>query len=411
MEESKSLQNISKARQMLAEAKTLDDVLMIRDKAEAVRVYAAAAKLGLESQNEAAEIKIRAERKAGELLREMPKAKGGEYYHEEPTGNTMLPVAPPPTLAELGIEKMQSHLAGGCEMQPPVELPPTLAELGVEKTQSHRWQTMAELPEEEFEEFVAETKENKNELTSTSVYKEAKKKERESQGDFVKPANVKAGIKLFVGDMERVLPQLGKFDVVLTDPPYNVTAWGWDKIGTDNDFINQSKEWLELIKEHLADKYTLFWFCSPSYAAPLELMMRAMGFTIQSRIVWHRRNMAKGSDAKYKFVDSWEMIFHIGNRELNFPQVWDDSRFDVQTFAVPQTNFTDTKYHPTQKPLALIQWLISYGSFEGDSILDPFAGSGTTAAGGDNRNYTLIEREEEYRKVIEQRFGIGGFDV
>jgi hypothetical protein len=78
MEQSTSLQNIGKARQMLAEAKSLDDVLMIRDKAEALRVYAAAAKLGLESQNEAAEIKIRAERKAGELLRSMPKQTGGD---------------------------------------------------------------------------------------------------------------------------------------------------------------------------------------------------------------------------------------------------------------------------------------------------------------------------------------------
>ena len=210
--------------------------------------------------------------------------------------------------------------------------------------------------------------------------------------------------------MLEVLQTMGGFDLVVADPPYNVTGWEWDKLGSRDDFMAETKKWLKAIYSVLNDEYCLFWFCSPSYAADIELLFRELDMPIKSRLVWHRRNMAKGSDAKYKFVDSWEMIFHVGNRALNFPDKWDDSRFDVQTFAVPQTNFSDTKYHPTQKPVDLIRWLVSYGSFDGDKVLDPFAGSGTTAATCDGREYSLIERDSEYIKIIEQRFGVEAID-
>jgi len=206
-------------------------------------------------------------------------------------------------------------------------------------------------------------------------------------------------LHLFKGDMLEVLPDLGKFDLVVTDPPYGVTDYAWDVLNT--------RQWLETIKPHLADKYNLFWFCSPIYAAQIEMIFIELELPIQSRIVWHRRNMAMGSQARNRFIDTWEMIFHVGNRELNFPEEWSDAWFDVQTFAVPQTNFTDRKIHPTQKPEALIERLVQFGSYRDDKILDPFAGSGTTGAVcPDDRECYLIEQEEGYVGLIEGRLGI-----
>jgi DNA modification methylase len=206
-------------------------------------------------------------------------------------------------------------------------------------------------------------------------------------------------LKLIKGDMLEVLPTLEKFDLVVTDPPYGVTDYEWDQLETD--------KWLKAILPHLEDKFNIFWFCSPKFAADIEMMFRINGLPVQSRVVWHRRNMAMGSKSTAKFVDTWEMIFHIGNRDLNFPGEWSDAWFDVQEFAVPQTNFTDKKIHPTQKPEALIQRLVEFGSFPGDKIIDPFAGSGTTGAVcPDDRNCTLIEREEGYSGIIEGRLGI-----
>lgn len=65
----------------------------------------------------------------------------------------------------------------------------------------------------------------------------------------------------------------------------------------------------------------------------------------------------------------------------------------------------DGKFHPTQKPVALFEYLIKTYSNEGDLVLDNCAGSGTTAIACIklNRNYILMEREEEYIKIINAR--------
>ena len=216
--------------------------------------------------------------------------------------------------------------------------------------------------------------------------------------------NAKGDIKLYKGDMLHIIPSLGRFDLVVTDPPYGVTDYAWDKLAT--------QQWLETISPHLKDKYNLFWFCAPQYMADTECIFRECGLPIQSRIIWHRRNMALGSVARNKFIDTWEMILHVGNRELNFPVEWSEDWFDVQIFPVPQTNFADRKLHPTQKPEGLIKRLVEFGSYPGDCILDPFAGSGTTGvACKSNRGCTLIEQEEEYVKIIEERLGIGRENV
>jgi len=68
MAECRSLVELSKARKALAAASSFDDVLAIRDQAEAARAYAKAAQLSLEAANEATAVKLLAERKAGEML-------------------------------------------------------------------------------------------------------------------------------------------------------------------------------------------------------------------------------------------------------------------------------------------------------------------------------------------------------
>lgn len=241
---------------------------------------------------------------------------------------------------------------------------------------------------------IASLPENKQ-----SYWLEQAIKNKWSVSTLAQKMSEKQYLKLIHGDMLEVLPSLDKFDLIVTDPPYGVTDYAWD--------ILHTREWLEALIPHLADEYNLFWFCSPSYAADVELDFRSLGLSIQSHIVWHRRNMAMGSAAKNKFIDTWEMILHAGNRELNFPKDWSDAWFDVQEFAVPQTNFTDKKIHPTQKPEGLIQRLVEFGSYKGDHILDPFAGSGTTGAVcPDDRDCTLIEREEGYVGIAEVRLGI-----
>lgn len=130
-----TIARISEARRALAAASTLEDVMQIRDQAEALRVYVKAAADGLEAANAAAEIKLRAERKAGEMLSRMENAKTGP----KELGNTTLPNS----LDDLGIDKMQSS----------------------------RWQREAKVPEEEFEAYIESCCYEGKEVTQAGLLK------------------------------------------------------------------------------------------------------------------------------------------------------------------------------------------------------------------------------------------------
>ena len=72
----------------------------------------------------------------------------------------------------------------------------------------------------------------------------------------------------------------------------------------------------------------------------------------------------------------------------------------------PYARYTKTQnIHPTVKPVKLMTYLITLGSREGDLVLDPFAGTGTTAIGSwiANREWLAIEKDPEYFKILTAR--------
>jgi len=135
---STAIENINIAKQALAEAQTLTDVLEIRDAAVAAQAYASA-KGADEAAQIAVEIKLRSERKAGVFLKAQPKQAGARTKRSD---------------------NMSPH-----------ELPPTLAELGVTKKESSRWQQIADIPEEKFENYITNSKKK----TQSALLAEAKK--------------------------------------------------------------------------------------------------------------------------------------------------------------------------------------------------------------------------------------------
>lgn len=173
------------ARQALAQAARLDEVKDLRDKAEALRLYTKQAGDSLDMQNLCAEIKLRAERRAGELLREMDLRTG---FHDGTV---------------------------------------TLEALGVEKHQSHRYQTIASLPAEDFEAHIATMKATGKELTSASTLELAKAyfHDRATRARHTVPADlpsITARYRLLQGALAEVGDQVepDSVDVILTDPPY-----------------------------------------------------------------------------------------------------------------------------------------------------------------------------------------------
>jgi hypothetical protein len=126
------------ASRILAEAKSLDEIKTIRDRAEAARTYVKAARLGLELQNRAAEVKLRAERKAGKLL------------------------------ASLG-------LRGGDRRSKRRHAALKLEELGISRDQSRRWQRVAAVPENEFKQFLESANLLGQEVTSAALLRIGRK--------------------------------------------------------------------------------------------------------------------------------------------------------------------------------------------------------------------------------------------
>lgn len=96
-----------------------------------------------------------------------------------------------------------------------------------------------------------------------------------------------------------------------------------------------------------------------------------------------------------KFHILYEQIAQTYNPEMGITDVWDDIDF-----------YSEKRIHPTQKPLPLIERLIKVSSNEGDKVLDPFAGSGSTliACENNNRVATVIELDKEYFDKMNDRF-------
>lgn len=128
---------LDQAGQALAEAQSFEEIKVIRDKAEAVRKYAQSASLGLDIQNRAAEIKLRAERKAGKLLTQMT-LRGGDRR------------------SKIHSERLK------------------LDDLGISRNQSTRWQMEARVPELEFREHLRDTCKAGKEITSARLMRFAR---------------------------------------------------------------------------------------------------------------------------------------------------------------------------------------------------------------------------------------------
>jgi ParB family chromosome partitioning protein len=120
----------------LVSAKNLDDVLRIRDQAEALRIYIKAASDSLEAANSASEIKLRAERRAGELLAAMEKPVN---QHGKSAPDTM----------------------SGAPLE----------SFGVSYKQSSRWQKEAKVNEDTFEEYIRECNDEQREVTQAGLLK------------------------------------------------------------------------------------------------------------------------------------------------------------------------------------------------------------------------------------------------
>lgn len=191
MNEPRELALLSTASRALCEARTVDEVKDIRDKAEAVKAYARKAKLGQSILIEASMIKVSAERKLGSILSETDRATAAP-------GN---------------------QFTG--KQQPAPESPPTLESLGITKSDSSRLQQIASLPEQLFQGYLAETAEAKREPTTAGLLRLVKQQSKGSHSRPKQPAAPtlpNAAPAKAVADLNVLLGSGERYSSILADP-------------------------------------------------------------------------------------------------------------------------------------------------------------------------------------------------
>jgi len=206
-------------------------------------------------------------------------------------------------------------------------------------------------------------------------------------------------IKLYQGDCLNVIEKLNGIDAVITDPPYGIsmpTNYKSRKRGAlarCNDF-----------KPIIGDNKPFD--PSPFLNFPVIALFGANHFADKlpisgAWIVWDKLDGLK-SKREFGFNDNsdCELIWtNKGKAARIFSHRW--------MGAMKGSEHRQKRVHPTQKPIVIMEMLIKYLTKEGDTILDPFMGSGTTGVACVNtgRNFIGIELDENYFKIAEQRIG------
>ena len=197
-------------------------------------------------------------------------------------------------------------------------------------------------------------------------------------------------------------------DCVVTDPPYGIDYEGGrgtqefetiEDDGNVDDAIRLYRDTLSEFKRVVAEGSHLFiftrWDTYPDfYQATSEF------FTVSDCGVWVKNNWGMGHD-RSAFRPQHEFIIHAQHGEDSRPL--SEHVSDVFNFDRASGGDYD---HPTQKPTALISRLLEVSSSKGDTVLDPFMGSGTTAVAAiqNNRDYVGFELDaDNYKPVIERR--------
>ena len=211
--------------------------------------------------------------------------------------------------------------------------------------------------------------------------------------------------KIICGDSLEIMKQLPDkcIDLVLTDPPYGMnyqSSWRtatkqFDKIQNDNG-IEWFKSFIEESYRILKDDTHIYIFCNDYAISQFREMMENVGFTIKRTLVWVKNNHTSG-DLEGDYANKTEFVIfaHKGRRKLNGGRDTNVLMFDRVA----------TMEHPTQKPTDMCKYLIEKSTKEGEIILDPFLGSGTTARACKDmgRNYIGIEISPEYCAIAEKR--------
>lgn len=223
--------------------------------------------------------------------------------------------------------------------------------------------------------------------------------------------------KIENGDAFKLLKDIpdNSVDLILTDPPYNLGehSRGNIKLNWRSDINNDIEDWdvgfdptllTEDFLRILKPTGNLFIFCSYNLIGKYHELLNHRFDTFQF-MVWHKTNPAP-KIRKAGFLNSCELIVACWNKShtWNFGKQNEMHNFIEGPICMGNERIKDPK-HPTQKPIYALKHIINIASNEGDVILDPFMGVGSTgvAAMQLNRSFIGFELEEKYFLASKKR--------
>jgi site-specific DNA-methyltransferase (adenine-specific) len=237
---------------------------------------------------------------------------------------------------------------------------------------------------------------------------------------------------LLLGDSFNILPFIKKnsINMIFADPPYFLSNGGitcssgkmvsvnkgiWDE-GKENIYekISYNKEWLTHCKNLLHNNGTIWISGTFHNIYSIGVVLEELEYKILNNITWYKTNASPNLSCRY-FTHSTETILwakkdknakHTFNYEVM--KAMNNGRQMRDLWEIPTTKKSEKIFgkHPTQKPMQLLERIILASTNEGDIILDPFNGSGTTGivAKKLNRNYIGIDIEREYLELTVKRY-------
>src|SRR6478672_13693615 len=242
--------------------------------------------------------------------------------------------------------------------------------------------------------------------------------------------------EVIVGDCIEELAKLPEqcVDLVFADPPYNLQINNellrpnntrvdgvdddWDKFGSFAAYDDFTAAWLRACRRVLKPEGSLWVIGSYHNIFRVGTILQDLGFWVLNDVVWRKTNpmpnfrgrrftnahetlvwVSMGPKARYTF--NYEAMKAL-NEELQMRSDW---LFPICSGPERLKQDGGRKMHPTQKPEALLHRIILASSHKGDVILDPFLGSGTTAAVAKRlgRKFIGIEREQAYAEAARAR--------
>lgn len=252
------------------------------------------------------------------------------------------------------------------------------------------------------------------------------------------------------GDCLTVLKKVedGKFDLILTSPPYNVGKSYETKTSIEKYLETQEEIIAELVRT-LSDKGNICWqvgnYVDKGEIFPLDIfyyqIFKKHGLKLRNRIIWH---FGHGLHASNRFSGRYETILwfsktdnyifnldnvrvpskYPGKRHFKGPKkgqvsgnplgknpsdIWEiiEQDWDRAMWNIPnvKSNHPEKVDHPCQFPIELVERCVLALTEENSWVLDPFSGVGSTVIGAikNNRNALGIEKEDAYCKIARQR--------